>query len=148
MKKSYKDVNDGKLSKRAPDYLSKQAGVTWRKVAGFLEDNSAVSRIDEALVELYCTNYEIYRNAYSHIQENGQAQAIYKSLQNSDGEIIGEDFTGYKRNPMIQVYNDAAKNLVTISRELGLSPKSRSELLAIAGESNGGDDDIMKKFGM
>lgn len=148
MKKSYKDVNDGKLSKRAPDYLSKQAGVTWRKVAGFLEDNSAVSRIDEALVELYCTNYEIYRNAYAHIQENGQSASIYKSLQNSDGEVIGKDFTGYKRNPMIQVYNDAAKNLVTIARELGLSPKSRSELLEIAGDSNEVDEDVMKKWEM
>ncbi|MBS0950044.1 phage terminase small subunit P27 family [Weissella minor] len=132
MKKSDKDVNNGALSYRSPDYFSKQASATWRKVVGYLEANLAVNRIDTYLVEMYCTQYEIYRNAYNHIQENGEVQGIYKSVQDYEGNIIGRDFVGYKRNPMTQIYDSALKNLTKIGSELGLSPKSRSELLEVA----------------
>lgn len=134
MKKADKDINGGKLAYRPPDYLGKQAKVIWRKVAVFLERNSAVNRIDSNLVEMYCTQYEIYRNAYKHIQDNGEVQAIYKSVQDSAGNVIDHDFSGYKRNPMTQIYDSAVKNLTRIGNELGLTPKSRAELLEIAGQ--------------
>lgn len=131
MKKADKDINSGALSYRPPDYLGRQAKVIWRKVVVFLEENSAVNRIDSNLVEMYCTQYEIYRNAYQHIKDNGEVQAIYKSVQNYEGEVIGKDFVGFKRNPMTQIYDSAVKNLSKIGSELGLSPASRAELLQL-----------------
>ena len=80
-------------------------------------------------MEQYASQYEIYRNAYKHIQENGEVQAIYKTLQDQTGKKIGRDFVGYKRNPMTQIYDSAVKNLTKLGAELGLSPKSRSDLL-------------------
>ncbi|WP_419154104.1 phage terminase small subunit P27 family [Weissella viridescens] len=147
MKKADKVVNDGSLSYRPPDYLGRQAKVTWRKVVGFLEDNSAVSRIDANLVEMYCTQYEIYRNAYDHIKENGEVQAIYKTLQDAMGEIVGKDFVGYKRNPMTQIYSDSVRSLTNIGSELGLSPKSRAELLDLVDTEDDGTD-ILSDWGM
>ncbi|MDU0408124.1 hypothetical protein N42HA_01134 [Lactococcus lactis] len=47
------------------------------------------------------------------------------------GEIIDRQFQGFKRNPMTQIYSDAIKNLTKIGSELGLSPKSRSELMEL-----------------
>jgi len=38
---------------------------------------------------------------------------------------------GYKRNPMTQIYDSAVKNLTKLGAELGLSPKSRSDLLKL-----------------
>ncbi|CAK1244774.1 Phage terminase [Fructobacillus evanidus] len=146
-KKSNKNVNGGRLRKDPPDYFGRQAGVTWRQIVDFLKDYPDVTRIDSNLVEMYCTQYELYRNAYKHIQEHGEVQAIYTSVQNAAGEVIEKDFKGYKRNPMTQIYNDAVKNLNSIGSELGLSPKSRR---ALFGElSNGADDteEIMKLFG-
>ena len=146
MKKSEKDVNDGRLSYRPPDYLGKQAKTIWRKVVGFLEENSAVNRIDSNLVEMYCTQYEIFRNSYKHIQDNGEVQAIYRSVQDSTGKVLTSDFVGYKRNPMTQIYDSAVKNLTRIGIELGLTPKSRVELLDIAGQDNGNvSDDKLEK---
>ncbi|MCM0582168.1 phage terminase small subunit P27 family [Weissella diestrammenae] len=138
-KKADKDVNDGRLSYRSPDYLGKKAKVIWRKVVVFLEENSAVTRIDGNLVEMYCTQYEIYRNAYDHIKENGEVQPVYKTLQDASGEIVGRDFTGYKRNPMTQIYNDAVRSLARIGSELGLSPKSRAELTELVENDDEGD---------
>lgn len=131
VKKADKDVNGGRLSSTPPTYLGRQAKVIWRKVVPFLETQSSVIRIDAGLVEIYCTQYEIYRNAYKHIRENGEVQAIYKSVQNYEGEVVGKDFIGYKRNPMTSIYSDAIKNLAKIGSELGLSPKSRAELMEI-----------------
>ncbi|GAK31961.1 phage terminase [Weissella oryzae SG25] len=141
MKKADKDVNDGRLAYRPPDYLGIQAKAIWRKVVGFLEENAAVNRIDSNLVEMYCTQYEIFRNAYKHIQENGEVQAIYKSVQDNMGNVIATDFVGYKRNPMTQIYDSAIKNLTRIAVELGLTPKSRVELMEIAGKDNDDDSD-------
>lgn len=131
MKKPDKDVNGGQLSRTPPAYLGRQAKVVWRRLVPFLEDNIPVKRIDSGLVEQYTSQYEIYRNAYKHIQENGEVQAIYKTLQDQTGQKIGRDFVGYKRNPMTQIYDSAVKNLTKLGAELGLSPKSRSDLLKL-----------------
>lgn len=131
MKKADKDINSGALSYRPPDYLGRQAKVIWRKVVVFLEENSAVNRIDSNLVEMYCTQYEIYRNAYEHIKNNGEVQAIYKPVQDYEGKVIDKSFQGFKRNPMTSIYSDSLKNLTKIGSELGLSPASRAELLQL-----------------
>ena len=99
MKKTDKDVNNGQLKRTPPAYLGRQAKVVWRRLVPFLEDNTPVKRIDSGLVEQYASQYEIYRNAYKHIQKNGEVQAIYKTLQDQTGKKIGRDFVGYKRNP-------------------------------------------------
>lgn len=132
MKKVDKDVNDVKLSRTPPAYLGRQAKVVWRRLVPFLEENTPVKRIDSGLVEQYASQYEIYRNAYKHIQENGEVQEIYKTLQDQTGKIIGRDSMGYKRNPMTQIYDSAVKNLTKLGAELGLSPKSRSDLLKLS----------------
>lgn len=134
LKKRDKDINHGKLSLTPPDYLGRQAKVTWRKIVPFLEQQSNVKRPDSGLVEMYATQYEIYRNSYKHIQENGEVQPIYKTVQNAAGEKIGTDFIGYKRNPMTSIYDSAIKSLAKIGSELGLSPKSRAELMTIIPE--------------
>lgn len=145
VKKSAKDVNGGRLSRRPPDYLGKQAKVIWRKVVVFLEDQEAVNTIDSGLVELYTTQYELYRNAYKHIRENGEVQAIYKPVQDFEGKIVEKTFQGYRRNPMTQIYTDAIKSLTKIGSELGLSPKSRAELMELTIDDENVDlSDFMK----
>jgi P27 family predicted phage terminase small subunit len=130
--KPFKDQNDGRLSKDPPDYLGTIAKATWRKIVPFLEDEGKVQRIDANLVEIYCTQYELYRNSYDHVKKHGEATAVYKSLQNASGEIIGKDFLAWKKNPMVQTNDAASKSLIKVGAELGLSPKSRSELLELA----------------
>lgn len=145
-KKSYKDINDGGLSYRPPDHLGRTAKQIWRKVVVFLETQKPVERIDQTLVEMYCTQYEIYRNSYEHLKKHGEVQEIWKPVQDMTGEVIDKIFQGYKRNPMTQIYSDAIKNLSKIGSELGLSPKSRSELMTLNLQSSDDEDDGMGDF--
>ncbi len=148
VKKVDKDVNGGRLTITPPAYLGQQAKVIWRKVVPFLETQSSVNRIDSGLVEMYCTQYEIYRNAYKHVRENGEVQAIYKPVQDFEGTVIDKMFQGYKRNPMTNIYSDSLKNLAKIGSELGLSPKSRSELMELSGNDDSDESSTsqMKEF--
>lgn len=89
--------------------------------------------LDKNLVEMYASQYEIYRNAYEDIKENGQVTKVYKTVVNPvTGDVIANDMTGYKRNPSTQIYSDAIKQLKSLGSELGLSPASRAELMQLS----------------
>lgn len=145
-KRSFNKANGGHLSYQPPDHLGRTAKQIWRKVVLFLETQKPVERIDQTLVEMYCTQYEIYRNAYNHLKEHGEVQKIFKPVQDNMGNIIENSFQGFKRNPMTQIYSDAIKNLTKIGSELGLSPKSRSELMELNMQKDDNEDDGMEDF--
>lgn len=146
-KMTFYQQNDGQLGAKPPAHLSKLAGETWRKIVPFLIDTGRVERIDTSLVELYCTQYDIYRQAYADVCEHGVQSPIYKTVQNQMGEKIGNDFVGYKKNPAVATMKDATNQLTAIGVQLGLSPKGRQELMQIASHEKK-DDTIsaMKKF--
>ena len=131
-KKAYFKQNDGHLPKDPPHYLGRLAKGCWRKVVPFLESTQRVQRIDVALVEQYCSEYEIYRQAYADIQENGIQAKIFSSLQDSTGAVIGKDFVGFRKNPAVATMKDALNQLNSVGVQLGLSPKGRQELMRIA----------------
>lgn len=147
MTKPYYQQNDGKVSRQAPKYLGKIAKECWRKIVPFLESTNRVERIDTALVEQYCSQYEVYRIAYDDVQKNGIQTPMYKTLQNQMGEKIGKDFVGYKKNPAVMTMKDANSQLNVIGGQLGLSPKARQDLMSITGKDNEQSvEEAMKEF--
>lgn len=133
-KKAYYQQNDGRLPKDPPHYLGQLAKGCWRKVVPFLESTNRVQRIDSSLVEQYCSEYELYRQAYADIQENGIQSKIFTSLQDASGKVVGKDFSGYRKNPAVATMNDALKQLKSIGSQLGLSPEARQELMQISSQ--------------
>ncbi|MCM1235733.1 MAG: phage terminase small subunit P27 family [Ruminococcus flavefaciens] len=131
-KKVYYQQNNGHLSKDPPHYLGTIASVCWRRIVPFLESTGRVERIDVGLVEQYCVQYEIFRTAYDDYLENGLQSKIFTSVQNSKGEVIGKDFTGFRKNPAVAIIKDSTNQLNSIGLQLGLSPKGRQELMQIA----------------
>lgn len=84
---------------------------------------------DRALVESYCFNYQLLREAYENIKENGIQYALYKVVMTPRGDIINPShFEGYKSNPACKVLSDATAKLNMLGQQLGLSPQSRAEL--------------------
>lgn len=132
VKRAYYQQNNGHLPATPPHYLGTLAKACWRKIVPFLESTGRVERIDVGLVEQYCANYEIYRNAYQDIQDNGIQAKIFTSLQDSTGKIVGKDFAGFRKNPAVATMKDALNQLNSAGIQLGLSPKSRQELMRIA----------------
>ena len=146
-KKVYYQQNNGHLPATPPHYLGTLASACWRKIVPFLEATGRVERIDVGLVEQYCANYEIYRNAYQDIQDNGIQVKIFSSLQDSSGKIVGKDFTGFRKNPAVATMKDAVNQLNSVGIQLGLSAKSRQEVMQIASRKKKDDTmSAMKKF--
>lgn len=134
VKNPYFKQNSGRLPADPPNYLGQVARETWRKIVPFLEATEKVERIDTFLVETYCTNYEIYKKAYEDIKENGIQKEIVKVIQaQGNGEILGEQSMGFKKNPAVSTMKDATDTLNKIGIQLGLTPKGRAELAEIAG---------------
>ena len=137
VKNPYYRQNKGRLPSDPPNYLGTVARETWRKIVPFLESTEKVQRIDSFLVETYCTNYEIYKLAYEDIKENGIQQIITRPIQaQGNGEILGEQFLGYKKNPAVATMKDTVDTLNKIGVQLGLTPKGRQDLLAVASADN------------
>jgi len=137
------------ISSVPPAFLNKLAKQMWKVIVPYLTASASLKNVDSNLIEMYCTQYGIYRTAYDSINKDGIQSPIYKTVQNSMGDKIGTDFVGYKRNPATTIYNDALKQLVSLGAQLGLSPKSRVELNDLAAPADDGDamKDIKKFFG-
>ena len=132
-RKSYESESDAVLSLTPPHHLGKIASAMWRKMVPVLNASNKMAPLDKNLVEMYASQYEIYRNAYEDIKENGQVTKVYKTVVNPvTGDVISKDMTGYKRNPSTQIYSDAIKQLKSLGSELGLSPASRAELMQLS----------------
>lgn len=128
--------NVAKLSKTPPKYFSEMAASVWKTIIPILQQIEAVKKTDFVIVEAFCTNYEIMVNAYKDIQEHGQTQAIFKTVQLSTGQVLKDadgkprrDFLGYKRNPSTQIFDAATTKLKMLASELGLTPASRASLV-------------------
>lgn len=154
---TYKSESDAVLPTTPPHHLGTIASAMWRKMVPVLNASNKMAPLDKNLVEMYASQYEIYRKAYDDINENGQVTPVYKTVVNPvTGKVINRDMTGYKRNPSTQIYSDAVKQLKSLGSELGLSPASRAELMQLSLDDgndkpsameqmkkllNGGDDD-------
>lgn len=149
VKNPYYQQNNKHLPSDPPNHLGTVSREVWRKIVPFLESTNKVQRIDTFLVETYCTNYEIYKLAYENVKENGIQQEMKKPIQaQGSGEILGEQFLGFKKNPAVATMKDAVDTLNKIGVQLGLTPKGRQELMEIAGEQSdeGSIKDKMKEF--
>ncbi|TSO25301.1 phage terminase small subunit P27 family [Lactobacillus sp. LL6] len=125
------DLSTPKVPTQAPKWLGTYGKYLYPKLANYLNKNSKILRADEYLVQQYCSTYDIYRIAYDDLQENGIQQKIFKTtISPVDGTIVSKDFAGYRKNPAYQMMSDSLSKMNAIGRELGLSPKARSEMMS------------------
>lgn len=136
------DLSTPKVPTQAPKFLGEYGKRLWPKVAAYLNKNSKILKADRYLLEQYCSAYDLYRRAYESVKDDGLQQKIYKTtISPVDGEIVARDFTGFRKNPAVQTMSDSLSKLNSIGRELGLSPKARSEMI----EFNAPENDKNKK---
>ncbi|WP_050495862.1 phage terminase small subunit P27 family [Lactiplantibacillus plantarum] len=124
---TYGNEKGNGLNKTAPKYLKKTGRSMWSRLMPLIGDSLEES--DKALIESYCFNYQLLREAYEDILENGIQYALFKVIMTPTGEVIDEHhFEGYKSNPACKTLSDATAKLNMLGQQLGLSPQSRAEL--------------------
>ncbi|KWU09137.1 phage terminase small subunit P27 family [Lactobacillus crispatus] len=145
------DLSKPNIPNQAPKWLGEYGKRLYPKLATYLNKNDKILRADEYLLQQYCSAYDVYRIAFQDLQEHGIQQAIYKtSLSPVDGKVVSKDFQGYKKNPAYQMMSDSLSKLNAIGRELGLSPKARSEMLdlkAPASKKKSAKESLKEFFG-
>lgn len=143
------DLSRPKVPTQAPKWLDKYGKLLWPKMANYLNKNPKVLRADEYLLQQYCSAYDVYRRAQQSLRDDGLQQKMFKTVVNPvTGEVINRDFAGYRKNPAYQMMSDSLSKLNSIGRELGLSPKARSEMMEYKApdEKKQSITDSMKEF--
>lgn len=142
-------INGNEINQTPPKYLKATGRSMWTRLMPLIGDTLLEN--DRALVESYCFNYQLLREAYENIKEVGIEYPLFKVIMTPTGEVIDEHhFEGYKSNPATKTLSDATAKLSQLGQQLGLSPQSRAELAKLPKASdkeqsmadllNGGDN--------
>jgi len=92
--------------------------ITKKQLTEYLQEKGIYNDIDSYLVDEFVSYLKLSKQAREDISKKG---AVFN---------IARDETKpyYQQNPSVSILNNATKNLLNISRKLGLSPLDRSNL--------------------
>ncbi|MFR1707638.1 MAG: phage terminase small subunit P27 family [Clostridium sp.] len=119
--------------KKAPDSLNLIGKKEWKRMYKLIEKECKdFTDKDLALLEVYCKNYEKWIKSEKFLDENGYSYICS---------------TGYpSQYPEVTISNNAQKQMISVMRELGLSPASRSKIIKTISSSSGDSDDEMEEM--
>lgn len=101
----------------APDHLTKYAQTCWNNICFYLSENKLLTSGDLLLVEMLAINYDLVRRCYDDLK----GADLVETLQGKNGE--------YKqKNPLHLVLLESQKEILQISKQLGLSPLARTSI--------------------
>ena len=116
-----------------PDRLSDEEKVLYTHIVTSYADKGVIKDLDSSLLEEFVAQVVISRKARAVIEEKG---------------ITYYEDDKFKKNPAVDVLNNAVKNIKSLGSSLGMDPISRSAMLAETPVDNGESvDDTVSKFG-
>ena len=101
----------------------------WNRIVPQLYKLGLLTAVDHTALELYCSQYSIYRKAIKEIQTEGLTTNNIRD--------------GFKALPEVAIAREAAKTIKSLCIEFGLTPSSRSRI-SLPGESR--DEDLMENL--
>lgn len=133
-KKAIKNNADFEAIKSPPTRLTVDEKLLYSHIVDAFDGKGVLKDLDSSLLEEFVVQVSISRQARSAINEHGV--------------VIFED-EKMKKNPAVDVLNNAVKNIKSLGSSLGLDPISRSSLLADVTTNNDDDvtEDIVAKMG-
>ena len=106
-----------KVSKpRCPSHLSDSAKAEWRRISPRLAREGLLTHLDERALALYCEAYSLWVEAKQKVAETSLVVTTEK------GNLI--------QNPYLGIANKAAKQMLEILVEFGMTPSSRTRVTA------------------
>lgn len=96
----------------------------WERLAGWLEEMGVLATSDQAVMAIYSDAWAHYVEAERGVQTGGQIMASKKT------DKAGNITTTYYPSPFITISAMHAKRLLTCVDMLGLSPTSRTRIVA------------------
>ena len=130
-----KDVlaSKDKLPETAPSHLAGDAKKLWETIVPELNATGYVIGVDASEVETLAMNYQMLREAYESVKDNGITY------------MAGEKMF---KNPAVGIIDSTTKVIKSIGSDLGLSPQSRATLIDMASsDDEDAGEDLAKRFG-
>ncbi len=104
-----------------PSHLKGEARKAWQRFAKVLTVAGIATVADATALELLCTSLALYAEALAYVQKHGPIW-----LEKGDSKI-----PKFAYSPYWSVMNREWKKITTLLREFGLTPSSRSGVVAI-----------------
>lgn len=97
-----------------PSHLNRAGKKEWKRIVGILQQAGLLTEADYAPLAAYCQNYGRWVDAEKIIKEEGH------TFTSDKGNII--------QHPAVGIASTAMKNMVTMAREFGMTPASRTNI--------------------
>ena len=133
-KRAIENNNDFQAIKLPPARLTSEEKTLYKHIVQEFNSKGILKDLDSSILEEFVVQVSVSRQARKVINEHGV--------------VIFED-DKMKKNPAVDVLNNAVKNIKSLGSSLGLDPISRSSILADVTSENDDDetDDIVAKMG-
>lgn len=116
-----------------PDRLNDEEKALYAHIVASYAGKGVIKDLDSSLLEEFVAQVIISRQARAVINEKG---------------ITYYEDDKFKKNPAVDVLNNAVKNIKSLGSSLGMDPISRSAMLSETPVNNGESvDDTVSKFG-
>lgn len=111
-----------KKAPKCPVWLDKEAKKEWRRIPSQLEDLGILTEVDMAAFAGYCEDYSIWKEAEEFISKHG---------------TIVKTPSGYwQQVPQVSIAQTYLKIMIKFCEQFGLTPSSRSRIVADNGNNN------------
>lgn len=115
-----KEPTPGRGKPSCPGWLMPEAKKEWKRLAEIMAKMGVLTEVDMAAFAAYCQSYARWKEAQEHIDSEG---AIFETEK------------GYQQQtPWVGIANTNQKLMLQAASEFGLTPSSRSRIIA-SGES-------------
>ncbi len=98
-----------------PDWLTDDAKEEWERLASVMSKMGILSEVDQSAFAVYCQTWARWKEAQEHITAEGST-------------YVTEN--GVKKNPWVAIANEWQAKLLSVCGEFGLTPSSRSRIVA------------------
>lgn len=117
---------------KCPAWLEPEAKKEWKRLAPALETMGILTPVDISAFAGYCQAYARWKEAEEFISKHGS---------------IFQTPSGYVQQvPQVSIAQQNLKIMQSFCSEFGLTPATRSRIIANSGESKNDDDDMMEQL--
>ena len=130
------NTSEPKPNKKAPacpKWLEPEAKKEWRRLAKQMEAIGILTEVDMAAFAAYCQSYARWKEAQEHIDSGGSTFETDKGYQ--------------QQTPWVGIANTNQKLMLQAASEFGLTPSSRSRIVAGSAKGKEPEDEMEALLG-
>lgn len=127
---------------KMPAHLSAEAVESWKLVCKLLRAKGTLAKTDAATLEIYCEVKSSWILAKRDVQERGQV------IEETRYSKSGDSYTVRVVNPSVPIQRDSERQLLQLTKALGLSPDAREKVRRTRKVKSESDENtaLMKAF--